>query len=35
MLKYINYLKYEIFIEAKKINRDLIYFIFKCFIAII
>ena len=33
ILKYINYLRYEKFIEIKKICRDLTHFIFKCSIA--
>ena len=33
MLKCVNYLKYERFIETKKIYRNLTHFVFKCFIA--
>ena len=35
LLKCVNYLKHERFIEARKVYRGLTHFIFKCSIAII
>ena len=34
MLKCVNYLKYERFVETRKVCRGLTHFVFRCFVAI-